>query len=239
LKGSIMRWGAAAVLAAMLFFSARSVETIALEKTGMEVIYLPSGGFMKTASLGYSNLASDLLWFKAVQYYGGYMLAQNGINLFTHLADLVTDLDPKFKEAYKLSALIVSEDLGDYESGVKLMEKGLRNNPDDFWLTYEMGFLHYLGGRNYAEAKRYFMLAASLPGADERAARFAAAAAMKGGDVESGIALWQDLASNSDNRHIRELAARYIEKLRNQPQQGGRAAEEAVPGGGPQRKEWN
>lgn len=213
----------------VLVLSARSVETIEQEKGALEVVYLPSSEFMKMASLGYSNLASDLLWFKAVQYYGGYVLAQNGIRLFSHLADVITDLDPKFKGAYKLSALIMTEDLGEYEEGVRLMEKALRNNPDDFWLTYEMGFLHYLEGRNYSEAEKYFRLAAAMPGADERAARFAADAAAKGGDIESSILLWKDLAENSDNKYIRELAERYVEKLR------ARADGSARPGEGSDR----
>ncbi|MBU8921541.1 MAG: hypothetical protein KOO63_06955 [Bacteroidales bacterium] len=197
----------------VMVISARSVETIAQQKTALEVSYLPSSEFMQMASLGYRNLASDLLWFKAVQYYGGYVLAQNGIRLFSHLADVITDLDPKFVGAYKLSALIITEDLGEYEEGVKLMEKGLRNNPDDYWLTYEMGFLHYLGGRDYAAAEKYFRLAATIPGADERAARFAADAAKKGGDYESSIELWAELADNSDDKYIRDLARKYIAEI--------------------------
>jgi tetratricopeptide (TPR) repeat protein len=204
----------------VLVLSARSVETIAQQKTALEVSYLPSSEFMQMASLGYRNLASDLLWFKAVQYYGGYRLAQNGIRLFGHLADVITDLDPKFKGAYKLSALIISEDLGEHKEGVRLMEKGLRNNPDDYWLTYEMGFLHYLGGHDYTEAEKYFSLAATLPGADEKAARFAADAAKKGGDYESSIELWAELADNSDDKYIRELAIKYIAEIKAEMEAG-------------------
>lgn len=201
---------------ASLVLSARSVETIAQEKTAVEVMYLPSSEFMKMASLGYSNLVSDLLWFKAVQYYGGYMLAQNGIRLFSHLAEVITDLDPNFIGAYKLSALIITEDLGEFEEGVRLLEKGIRNNPGDFWLMYEIGFLYYINGSDYRKAELYFRKAAKLPGADERAARFAADAAAKGGDLESSIILWQELAENSDNKYMRELATRYIEKYTEQ-----------------------
>ncbi len=197
----------------VLVQATRSIEIIAQEKTAIEVMYLPSGECMRMASLGYRNLASDLLWFKAIQYYGGYMLAQNGIRLFSHLADVITDLDPNFTGAYKLSALIISEDLDNYEEGVKLLEKGVRNNPGDFWLMYELGFIHYLGGRNYSEAQRYFELAASLPGANEKAARFAADAASKGKNLEDSVALWGDLAENSENKYIRELAFRYIKDL--------------------------
>ncbi len=213
IKGKALHPAIAAAAVFALVQSAIMVEPIARGKADIEVAYLPSSGFMRAASLGYRNLAADLLWFRAIQYYGGYRTAKNNIDLFKHLAGVITDLDPAFKGAYKLSALVLTEDLDDYESGVELMEKGIRNNPDDFWLTYEMGFLHYLDGRNYAEAERYFRMAASLPGADERAARFAADAAAKGGDIETSIVLWKDLAENSDNRYIRELAERYIDRL--------------------------
>lgn len=205
---------AIAVLALMILVKAAdSVEYLAQEKIVMEVMYLPSVECMKMISLGYRNLSSDLLWFKAVQYYGGYVLAQNGIRLFSHLVELITELDPNFIGAYKLSALVITEDLDQYNEGVRLMEKGVRNNPEDFWLTYELGFIHYLNGKNYEEAQRWFEIAASLPNADERAARFAATAAAKGGNYEDGIELWKDLAENSDNKHIRKLAERYIDKL--------------------------
>ena len=213
LRNRVIR-AAIAVLALMILVKAAdSVEYLAQEKIVMEVMYLPSVECMKMISLGYRNLSSDLLWFKAVQYYGGYVLAQNGIRLFSHLVELITELDPNFIGAYKLSALVITEDLDQYNEGVRLMEKGVRNNPEDFWLTYELGFIHYLNGKNYEEAQRWFEIAASLPNADERAARFAATAAAKGGNYEDGIELWKDLAENSGNKHIRKLAERYIDKL--------------------------
>lgn len=213
MRGALARTAAAAAALACIVVSARSVETISEQKTAVEVMYLPSSEFMKMASLGYDNLASDLLWFKAVQYYGGYMMAQNGIRLFNHLADVITDLDPKFKGAYKLSALIISEDLGDFESGIRLLEKGMKNNPDDYWMAFEMGFLHYLEGRDYTAAEKYFRHAATLPGADGRAARFAADAARRGGDYDAAIALWKQIAESSDNRYMSDLAKKYIEKI--------------------------
>jgi tetratricopeptide (TPR) repeat protein len=204
--------------------TAMMVEPVLEGKAGIEISYLPSSDFMKMASLGYRELAADLYWFKAVQYYGGYRLNQNDIHLFNHLAEMITDLDPHFLGAYKLSALVITEDLGNFAAARNLMEKGLRNNPDDYWLAFEMGLLHYLEGRDYREAEKYFRVAATLPNSDgNRAARFAAEAASKGGNIEASIALWKEMAENSDNRYIRELAERYIAKLeaRRQQQTGG------------------
>lgn len=208
--------GALAALASLVG-AARMIEPVAEAKATVGIAYLPTSDFMKMASLGYRQLAADLYWFKAVQYYGGYRLDQNDIDLFSHLADLITDLDPQFTGAYRLSAIVITEDLGNFAEAKRLMEKGLRNNPEDYWLTFEMGFLHYLGGRDYAEAEKYFRLAATLPNDDgSRAARFAADAASKGGNVEASIRLWRELAESSDNKYLRELAERYIRKLEEQ-----------------------
>ena len=203
--------------------AAMMVTPILEGKARDEISYLPTSDFMKMASLGYRELAADLYWFRAVQYYGGYRLSQNDIRLFSDLAEMITDLDPHFIGAYKLSALVITEDLGNFAAAKNLMEKGLSHNPDDYWLTFEMGLLHYLEGRDYREAEKYFRVAATLPNSDgNRAARFAAEAASKGGNIDASIVLWKEMAENSDSRYIRELADRYIAKLEARRQQQDR-----------------
>ncbi|MCK4549613.1 MAG: hypothetical protein KAU49_05570 [Candidatus Krumholzibacteria bacterium] len=214
-----------AVAIASIIAAANMIEPVLEGKAKNEISYLPSSEFMKMASLGYRDLAADLYWFRAVQYYGGYRLSQNDIHLFNHLAEMITDLDPHFIGAYKLSALVITEDLGNFAAAKNLMEKGLRHNPDDYWLTFEMGFLHFLEGRDYRESEKYFRVAATLPNSDgNRAARFAADAASKGGNVEASIVLWNEMAENGDNKYIRDLAERYIAKLEAKKKQQDRGA---------------
>ena len=202
---------------------AHMIEPVLEGKANDDVAYLPNSEFMKMASLGYRELAADLFWFKAVQYYGGYRLSQNDIHLFNHLAEMITDLDPNFIGAYKLSALVITEDLDNFAAAKNLMEKGLKHNPDDYWLTFEMGFLSYLGGRDYKEAEKYFRVAGTIPNDDgSRAARFAADAAQKGGNVDASIILWEELAESSEDKHIRELAERYIAKLEEKKKEQNR-----------------
>jgi tetratricopeptide (TPR) repeat protein len=206
---------AIAVAALILLVAAsRGVEGLAGKKHRLEVLYLPSGQFIEQASLGYRDLAADVLWFKMVQYYGGYRMGENDIALFAHLVDVITDLDPQFVYAYVFGALIIAQDLGQFKQGIAFLEKGVRNNPDDWWLPFELGFLHYVYARDYAQALFFFEKASRLPGAGPQAARFAAFVAAKAGHVETSIAMWGELARTSDNKYIRELAERYIAKLR-------------------------
>jgi tetratricopeptide (TPR) repeat protein len=211
------KWAELAVAVAALLLlvaASRSVEDLAQRKHRLEVLYLPSGQFVEQAALGYPELAADILWFRMVQYYGGYRMGENDLALFSHLAGVITDLDPQFTYAYIFAAIIIAQDLGAFGTGIGFLEKGIRNNPDDWWLHFQLGFLHYVYARDYERALACFEKAARLPDAGPQAARFAAFVAAKAGYVETSIAMWEELARTSDNKYIRELAGRYIEKLK-------------------------
>lgn len=206
----------AMALLLMVFFTGRAVEDQSRKRFDLEVMYLPSAQFMNEAALGYRNLAADILWFKTVQYYGGYRMGENNLALFNHLINVITELDPQFTFAYIFGALIIAEDLGYFEDGIRLIEKGIANNPTDWRLPFEMGFLYYVDARDYVQASRCFREASILPGANEIAGRFAAFVSAKAGHLETSIAMWNELARSSDNHYIRALADRYVEKLKKQ-----------------------
>ncbi len=216
MKRTIIEISALALVLVLVFVSARSVEELSSEKQRLEVLYLPSGEFIDQASLGYRNLAADLLWVKTVQYYGGYRWGNNDLALFSHLVEVITDLDPQFTFAYLFGGLVIAQDLGYFEEGMALIKKGIENNPTDWWLVFELGFLNYVYARDYATAAHYFQLASRFPDADEITKRFAAFVAAKAGHTETSIAMWEELSRNSDNPHIRDMAKNYIEKLKQE-----------------------
>jgi hypothetical protein len=216
MKRKIFDVAAAVLLLLALFQAGRTVEGISQKKLDLEVLYMPSGEFLEQASLGYRNLAADLLWFRTVQYYGGWIKDENDLSLFSHLIEVITDLDPQFIFAYTFGALIISQDIGYYAGGVEVLKKGMQNNPGNWWIPFEIGFIYYVDAQDYANAERYFHLASRLPGADEIAKRFAAFAAKRSGDLEVSLRMWEELARTSDNPDIRMIAERYIEKLKIQ-----------------------
>lgn len=177
-------------------------------------IYLPSGKLVEQASLGYRELAADWIWFQAVQYYGGYALQQHDLAYFNGLIDIVTDLDPHFQFPYIFGAVVMSQDMGDLERGVEVLKKGMRANPTDWKYPFEIGFLYYVVAQDATRAARYFELAARLPGSGDVPARFAAFVHSKAGHGETSMRMWEEIARDSDQPAMRELAKRYIEKLR-------------------------
>ena len=185
-------------------------------------LYLPSGKFVEQASLGYRELASDMVWFQAVQYYGGYAQSQHDLAYFSGLIDITTELDPHFAFPYIFGAVVMAQDLGDLDRGIHLLRRGMQNNPAMYELPFEIGFLYYTVAHNDSAAARYFDLASRLPGGKERAGRFAAFVYSKAGHTETSIRMWQEIALDEDEQpYLRELAKHYIQKLEREAAKKG------------------
>ncbi|HKW12889.1 MAG TPA: hypothetical protein VJS69_00235 [Candidatus Krumholzibacteria bacterium] len=179
-------------------------------------LYLPSGKFMEQASLDYPELASDMVWFQAVQYYGGYRLSQHDLAYFGGLIDIVTELDPHFEFPYIFGAVVMAQDMGDIDRGIRLLKRGMGNNPTMYELPFEIGFLYYTVARDDSAAARYFDLASRLPGGKDRAGRFAAFVYSRAGHTQTSIRMWQEIANDPDEQpYLRDLAKHYLQELEN------------------------
>src|SRR5207244_1481423 len=113
-----------------------------------DALYLTSGTAIRRLSIGYSALASDLYWIRAIQYYGGTrrLLATQPVDqpnvsapttaypLLSALLDATTTLDPRFNIAYRFGAIFLAEPYpggaGRPDLAVQLLRKGLSARPD-------------------------------------------------------------------------------------------------------------
>jgi tetratricopeptide (TPR) repeat protein len=191
-------------------------------------LYLPSGRFVEQASLGYHELASDMVWFQAVQYYGGYALSQHDLAYFGGLIDIVNELDPHFAFPYIFGAVVMAQDMGDFDRGIHTIRRGMQNNPSMYELPFEAGFLYYTVAHDDSAAARYFDLASRLPGGKERAGRFAAFVYSKAGHTETSMRMWEEIARDDDEQpYMRDLAKHYLAKLKREAaRQGSNNAKE-------------
>jgi hypothetical protein len=183
-------------------------------------LYLPSGKFIEQTSLGYREVAADWVWFQSVQYFGGYAKGQHDLAYFDGLIDIVTDLDPHFLFPYIFGAIVLSQDMGDLDRGVEVLKKGMRHNPTAWAFPFEIGFLYYVDARDSERAAHYFELASRIPGGGDRARRFAAFVHSKAGHRETSIRMWEELARDTDQPYMRDMAKRYIQKLEKSPHNG-------------------
>jgi hypothetical protein len=203
----------AALLVAVVFAAAR-VQEFRVRPYLHTNLYLPSGRFIEQASLGYHEIAADLIWFQAVQYYGGYAKSQHDLTYFAGLIDIVNDLDPHFVFPYIFGAVVMTQDLGEFERGIAVLKRGMERNPRVWELPFEIGFLYYTIRRDANAAARYFELAGRMPGGGERARRFAAYLHSKAGHLETSIRMWEEIARDAEQPYMREMARRYVDRLR-------------------------
>src|SRR3989304_8376641 len=131
-----------------------------------ETLYFSSSA-LKRLSLGYKELLADIYWMRALQYFGGRRFKEKNPELLYHYFDILTDLDPKFVNAYRFGGTFLSEPppfgLGDIEKGSMLLDKGRRNNPDNFRLPLEEAFMYYLYVKDYDKAAELFNEASEKP----------------------------------------------------------------------------
>src|SRR5262245_42483117 len=149
-----------------------------------ESLYLTSGTTLRRLSVGYSALAADLYWIRAIQYYGGTRIllerpsddrstmaspADRDFELLYPLLDLTTTLDPRFNIAYRFGAIFMAEPspggAGRPDLAIALLEKGLRERPDKWEYMQDIGFVHYWWRHDYQEAAKWFDKASNVPGA--------------------------------------------------------------------------
>ena len=182
-----------------------------------EKLYLPTGKFVEQLSLGYREVVADVVWLSAVQYYGDFRKGNHDLKYFRGLIDITTTLDPHFSFAYRFGALVVSEDAGAFEEGIDILKQGMAHNPKSWELPFEIGFLNFVNRKDTRMAARYFELASKMPGAPEYTERFAAFVYSKSGDTASSIRMWEEYMEHAENPYLKELAERYIAKLKQTP----------------------
>lgn len=189
---------------------ARASENLRAED---EIQYIPSGDALKAISAGFDDVTADLLWFRVIQYYGGFRQGDHGIEFFENLVDVVLELDPNFEDAYRFAAQVLAEDMGRPSAGIALLERGMERRPSSWWLPFEAGFIEYTVNVDEAAAAAWFQRAAETPGATEFPKRFAAFFAARAGDLEVSYELWRYIAATTDNESLREKAEKYVEEL--------------------------
>jgi len=177
-----------------------------------ELLYYPSGTFVRQAALGYETAGADLAWLRGVQYYGEHRLGDQRFDRIDHVMRIVGELDPKFEEPYVFGSFVLAQEMKQPDRGLKLIRSGLEKNPESWRLAFETGFLHYVCRHDYVAAAHYFTLAARTPGHPEYVERFAAFAAQRAGNDELAVLLWRRVLATG-NKYMQDVARREIERL--------------------------
>jgi hypothetical protein len=132
-----------------------------------ELAQLPRGEYLKPALLGYHHLGADGLWLRLLQVLGKKKNTADEYEWLYHALDVVTTLDPQYAYAYYVGGVVLNNYANRVDLSNRLLEKGHRENPDEWNLPFLLGHNHYFVLGDAQKGADYISTAARTSGAPD------------------------------------------------------------------------
>lgn len=188
------------------------------EVIGDETLYLSSGKTIKKLSVGLDALVGDIYWIRTVQYFGGKLLAAQGVatdtskirmDLLAPLLNIVVTLDPHDVAPYRFGALFLPDRYPN--QAVALLKDGIENNPNAWRLYQDLGYIYWHQGQ-YEEAAAVYDKGSTLPGARYWMHDLAGLMRIRGGTRDAARNIYIQYL-DSDDKNIRVQAEKRLTQL--------------------------
>ncbi len=172
-------------------------------------LYLPKIEAVKATTLGYEHFVSTVLWFNTIHYFGSQFETKKAMPWFSHMCDLVTELNPKGRHVFEFCGTLVSWIAREPNRCIAILSKGIKHDPDYWRYYYLRGFTYWYFLEDLDTARKDFEFAAKLPDAPVFLSSLASRLISASGDVESAIAfLKASIKSTRDERAKNALKER-------------------------------
>ena len=178
---------------------------IASKPTLQQITYLPEGKYLRIASLGFRELAADLLWLQVIQVMGQRKLSKDDGHWLYLAVDRITTLDPNFVRAYEAGSLALCTLVVLPEESNRLLEKGMHHNPQEWRLPFLLAINLYFEIRDDKQAAEAMAKAASLPGAPDGLARLAAKLFVSAKSPQQAVDFLAKVYADTTDQHIKPL----------------------------------
>lgn len=181
-----------------------------------------SGARLRGYLFGAEGLGADWYFVRSLQYIGNKMLAREDkdINLddlrdlnprlLYPLLDTSTSLDPHFIAAYSYGAMVLPAI--DPEDAIRLVTKGISNNPDSWRLYQHLGYIYWKGGR-YDKAAESYEKGSQIEGAAPFMRLMAASMKTEGGSRETARIIYREMLAGSEDEMVKLTATRRLKEL--------------------------
>ena len=196
----------------------RQVDQLRIGASLEEVLYISSPKVLKRLSLGYQSLLADIYWTRAVQYFGNkHFTGARRYDLLAPLLDITTDLDPNLVVAYQFGSNFLASKppagAGQPERAIQLIERGIRANPNEWKLYYELGFVYYWEMQDYKKSAEAFRRGSERPNAHPFLKILAANMAQHAGDSNMARMLWVTTFESTTDLQIKRNASDHLRAL--------------------------
>ena len=172
-------------------------------------------------SFGYKEVMADSFWIRTIQDFDyceetvGPNQCKNSSWLFRML-DLITDLSPQFRIPYAAGGLSLTVLISDIEGATKIFEKGVKNLPKDWTISYRAAY-HYLYEVKDKKRAAELLIQAGENGAPPWVFALAGRLYSDSGELELAQQLLQEMKdTNQDPTLIKRLEDK-IESMKKAP----------------------
>ena len=184
-----------------------------------EELILRSPRLLHALCLGYESFVADIYWTRVVQYYGGKRRDEDSnFVLLASLLDIATELDPHLIVAYKFGGIFLAQKAPQGAArpdlAVKLLYRGIAENPDEWRLWADVGFIYYWDMHDYKKAAEAYLEGSRHPGAAIWMKPMAAQLAAEGGSRQVSVFLWSEIYRTATNELIRKNAVGHLQALK-------------------------
>jgi hypothetical protein len=160
------------------------------------------------------HLATDYYWIQTIQAVGIAATPEEYRDIYDY-ADLVTDLDPSFRQVYPFVGAVIPVARWDggwanTEESTRILEKGLKHDPKNIYLRILLSYNLTVFQKDFQKAAKLLEETSRLPGAPSHVAGLATRLYAQAGDFDAGLALASSLAGSAEQPEVRELFERRV-----------------------------
>jgi hypothetical protein len=201
----------AAIVLTLLVVSGASHRLASLKLTDAGSVsrtwFVPSVTSLRLISLGFDQLLADVMWLQFIQYVGDNVAckADDGSRASAML-DVVTTLDPHFEKAYFFIATVVGGEEHDPQGADKLLQRGIDNNANNWYIPFIAGINQYLFAHNETQAAKYYRMSAKFPDAPPWLAGQATILEAHIPSNIKAINVWQKILDSAKDSAVRQRA---------------------------------
>lgn len=181
-------------------------------------LYISSPKLVRRASLGFDGLMACIYWTRTVQYFGSRLhYRAHSYNELAPLLEITTALDPHLYPAYQFGASFLApkppNGAGQPDRAIQLMKYGIRNNPDNWHLYYDLGFVYYTELRDFRSAAAVFEAGSKVKDAHPFMKVLAARMAEHAEDFTTARLLWSETYQSAKETNIKQNALEHLRSI--------------------------